>query len=180
MTTTVTHPTSSASSGTSPWVWAVIAVVLAAAVVALIVFIVRRRARLRADKNWRPGALAALDDARLAQQLMAGARPETDDAEHRAAVSLRVEQAAQALDRSSAAAPDDEARRETRAAADALRGTMFSLEADRLLRDGVHAPSAEQLAQADQARRSRAAELDSALSALAQRLGRSSADTKGT
>ena len=50
--------------------------------------------------------------------------------------------------------------------AEALRGLVFALEADRLLRDGAQAPGPEQLAQADATCRARVSDLDIALSRL--------------
>ena len=50
--------------------------------------------------------------------------------------------------------------------AEGLRGVMFTLEAENLLRTGPAAPTAEQLAEADVARRRRGAELDSSLTQL--------------
>ena len=64
------------------------------------------------------------------------------------------------------AAPDPAAGGSASTAAVALRGLAFSIEADRLLRNGAAAPTGVQLAQADEARRARDAELQGALARL--------------
>jgi hypothetical protein len=151
--------------------WIVLAVVLALAVVLLFVLLMRRRSRTRAESRWRPSARAALGTARLTQQLLAGTTPAEESAGHRAELGQRVQEAASDLDRAAATAPDDEGRNAASSSADALRAVNFALEAQSLLRDGARAPTGDELARADQARRARQAELDTALNRLATRVG---------
>ena len=89
-----------------------------------------------------------------------------DDAELRGAVAAQVERASTALEHAASTAPDPPAGSSAATAAAALRGLAFAIEADRLLRHGAGAPSGVQLAQADQARRDRDAELEAALARL--------------
>jgi hypothetical protein len=88
----------------------------------------------------------------------------------RGAVEVQVEKAATALERTAPGAPDPQAGGLATSAAESLRGLAFAIEADRLLRHGTSAPSGVQLAQADEARRARAAELNTALARLSSRI----------
>ena len=90
----------------------------------------------------------------------------SDDPELRGAVAVQVDRASTALERAGSAAPDPAAGGAATTAAGALRGLAFAIEADRLLRHGAGAPTGVQLAQADQARRDRDAELQGALARL--------------
>ena len=79
---------------------------------------------------------------------------------------MQAERAAVALEQAASTAPDAAAGGSATTAAGALRGLAFSIEADRLLRNGATAPTGVQLAQADEARRDRDAELQGALTRL--------------
>ena len=139
---------------------------LVAILVTLIVMVVRRHGQKEAELAWRGDTVGVLDGARLARDLLPASGSAIVDTGHWSSVRERVEQAAQSLDRAGAAAPSNEDASAARATAEALRGIVFALEADRLLRDGAQAPSPEQLGQADAACRARAADLDSALGRL--------------
>jgi len=119
-----------------------------------------------AQRKWRPVAAAALEQARLARDLALNAGSAPDTAERRAALQRQVDTAAGGLAAAASSAPDDAQRVAASSSAEALRGLIFAFEADRLLRDGVHAPTGEQLAQADQAIQDRRTQLDAALAAL--------------
>ena len=83
-------------------------------------------------------------------------------------VRAQGEDAARSLDRVAASAPDDQGRQATARVAESLRGVLFTLEAENLLRNGPTPPTAEQLAEADIARRHRSSDLDAALAQLDQ------------
>jgi len=161
-TVTVTHSTTTSST----WWWLALALVLAAILVTLIVMVVRRHGQKEAELAWRRDTIGVLDGARLARDLLPASGSAIVDTGHWRSVRERVELAAQGLDRAGAAAPSNEDASAARTTAEALRGVVFALEADRLLRDGAQAPSPEQLGQADAAYRARAAELDTALGRL--------------
>lgn len=163
-TTTTTVPATTKSSGT---VWGLIAlvVVLVLAIIVVIVLLVTRNRKAATDA-WRRRALPALSDARLAREALLSPSATAEDAELRGSVAVQVEKAATALDHAGSTAPDPAAGGSATTAAGALRGLAFAIEADRLLRHGAGAPTGEQLAQADQARRDRDAELQGALARL--------------
>src|SRR5271165_422044 len=148
-TTTTTTPTPTSSS--TPWGWIIAGIVLVAAAIVLIVVLVGSRSRRRAEQAWAESARPAADQAIVARNLLdePGAR---DDATRRQA-------------------PGDDARAGAASAAGALREAMFALESERLLRAGPNPPTGDQLAQADQARRTAFAHLDSSLAGLQARIG---------
>jgi hypothetical protein len=113
----------------------------------------------------------ALSDAQLARESLATGNAASEDPELRGAVAVQVERAAVALDGAARKAPDPDATSLATSAAGALRGLAFAIEADRLLRHGASAPTGAQLAQADQARRDRGTELNTALARLSARIG---------
>ena len=164
-TTTTTVPSSS-SSGSFPWGWLVLALVLVGAVIAVIAVFVTRRNRLQADRAWRHATVGALDGARLARDLLPGSGSDIPDPARWQEVRDRVDQAAASLEAAAAAAPAPEGADAARATSRALRNLVFALEADRLLRDGTRVPTPDQLAQADATSRARRAELDAGLSRL--------------
>ncbi len=92
--------------------------------------------------------------------------------ERREAVRTQIETAAQALDGLVTSASDDATRRAASSSAAALRGLMFASEADRLLRSREKSPTADELAQADEAQRDRVRELDTALDELTKQVER--------
>ena len=179
--TTTTHPatttTSSSTTTTTAPIgatktsgsvsWALIAVIVVVLLlIALVVVLMVARNRRSALDAWRRRALPALSDARLAREALLGPNAMSDDGELRGAVSVQAERAAVALDQAAATSPDPAAGGSATTAAGALRGLAFAVEADRLLRHGAAAPTGVQLAQADEARRDRDAELQGALARL--------------
>jgi hypothetical protein len=126
------------------------------------------RNRRRSRERWRNETANALDATHLAMNLLPTSGVNIPDIVHWQSVRDRVEQAARSLDHSAAIAPDDEGRDAARRAAEALRGLVFALEADRLLRDGAQPPTPEQLADADLTTRTRRTELQVALRRLEQ------------
>jgi len=163
-TTTTTVPATTTSSKT-PWGLIALIVVLVIAIVVVILLYVTRTRKSAADA-WRRRALPALSDAKLAREALLSPSAVADDAELRAAVAVQVERASTALEHAGSTAPDPAAGGSATTAAGALRGLAFAIEADRLLRHGAGAPSGAQLAQADQARRDRDAELQGAMARL--------------
>jgi hypothetical protein len=148
----------------------VVVIVLVVAIVAVILLLAARRRRATAQR-WRSAVVPALSDAQLARESLLSGNAVSDDPELRGAVAVQVERAAVELERNAAAAPDEQAADLATSAAAALRGLAFAIEADRLLRHGATAPSGIQLAQADEARRARASELNTALVRLSTRIG---------
>ena len=140
-------------------------VVLVLAIIGVILLLVSRNRKSALDA-WRRRALPALSDARLAREALLSPSAVSDDAELRGAVAVQVDRAATALDHAGSTSPDPAAGGSATTAAGALRGLAFAIEADRLLRHGAAAPTGVQLAQADEARRDRDAELQGALSRL--------------
>jgi hypothetical protein len=140
-------------------------VVLVLAIVGVILLYVTRNKKAAADA-WRRRALPALTDARLAREALLSPSATAADAELRGAVTVQVEKASTALEHAGSTAPDPAAGGSATTAGGALRGLAFAIEADRLLRHGAAAPTGTQLAQADQARRDRDAELQAALARL--------------
>ena len=161
-TTTTTVPNGKSTSNSIPWgLVALIVVVLL--LIGLVIALMVGRNRKSALDAWRRRALPALSDARLAREALLSPSAQSDDAELRGAVSVQAERAAVALEQAGSTAPDPAAGGSATTAAGALRGLAFSIEADRLLRNGAAAPTGVQLAQADEARRDRDAELQGAL-----------------
>jgi len=175
-TTTLPETTSSTTttsvtvvSSSNPWVPAGIAigVVVVAAAIGLFFFL-RARRRRQATERWVAAARPAVDQSIAARNVLGG-RPGATDPAQRDAIDAQAEQAASALDGLGLSAPDDETRAATVAAASGLRQLRFTLESERLLRAGTPAPTAAQLSQADEARRTAVAQLDGALASLQAR-----------
>jgi hypothetical protein len=145
-----------------------VVLVLAIGVVAVILASRKKRG---VESGWRRTVVPAVSDAGLARESLLSGNAQSDDPALRTAVEVQVEKAAVALERAVPTAPDPHAGALATNAATALRGLAFAIEADRLLRHGVAAPTGVQLAQADEARRARTTELDAALGALSTRIG---------
>jgi hypothetical protein len=167
--TTTTTPTATTSSKT-PWGLIALIVVLVVAI-GLVAILLSSRKRRGIESEWRRSVVPALSDAQLARASLLSGNAESDDPEVRGAVEVQVERAASALERTGPGAPDPQAAGLATSAAESLRGLAFAIEADRLLRHGTSAPSGVQLAQADEARRARAAELNTAFARLSSRIG---------
>jgi hypothetical protein len=160
-TTTTTGATKSSSS-TVLWIIGILAVLILIGIgVAAWVSANRRR---ESNEAWVPSARAALETASLARSLLI-TQPTGGDAQL-AQVRAQAEDAAQALDRVAANAPDEDRRQAASSVAEGLRGLVFSVEAEHLLRTSPTPPTDAQLAEADLARRRRTGELDAALAQL--------------
>jgi hypothetical protein len=131
----------------------------------LVVFLISRTRRQSRAASWARQATPAVTAAELARDLVLSQAP-TDDAERRASVSGQVDAAVTSLERAASSAPDEERAGVCRRCSESLRGLAFAVESDHLLRSGGEVPTGAQLAAADSARRSRAAELDAALGEL--------------
>jgi hypothetical protein len=171
-TTSTTTPKKTGSRGLSGTAVAliIVAVVVVLAVILLLVLLSRRK-RLQAAGAWRRSVLPAVSDAHLARDALLSANAMSDDPELRGSVEVQVDRAARALEQAAPSAPDEVTQNATSSVARSLRGLAFAVEADRLLRHGAGAPTGVQLAEADDARRSRLAELDGSLSRLSTQLG---------
>jgi hypothetical protein len=168
-TTTTTIAPATKTSTKVPWGLIVLAVVIVALIV-LVLVLMRRRSARQVATEWRRSVAPALDDARLARESLLSANAVSDDAELRTSVELQVDRASRALELAGRGAPDELSQGAATAVAASLRGLAFAVEADRLLRHGAAPPSGAQLAQADDAKRARLADLDTAVSRLAARL----------
>jgi cytochrome c1 len=115
--------------------------------------------------EWRRLVTPALTAAELARDLVQSQAP-TDGAERRASVNVQVDAAVRSLERAAASAPDETLAGVCARCAESLRGLAFAVEADHLMRSGGEHPTGAQLAAADAARRSRAAELETGLGEL--------------
>jgi hypothetical protein len=168
--TTTSHPTTttttiaSKTSSSKVWGWVLLAVVIALAAILVGLLIARTRRQGR-EVDWERSVRPAVTAAELARDLVLS-QSETDDAQRRANVAAQVDDAVDGLERAAAAAPDEAHRTLCMRCADSLRGLAFAVEADHLLRSGGAAPTGEQLASADSARRNRSAELTAALQDL--------------
>jgi hypothetical protein len=171
-TTTTTTPKKAGKGGLSS---TAVALIVVAAVVVLAVILVlvllRRRKRTLAQGAWRRSVLPSVADAHLSRDALLSGNAMSDDPELRGSVEVQVDRAARALEQAALTAPDQAAQSATNAVARSLRGLAFAVEADRLLRHGAGTPTGVQLAEADDARRSRLAEFDRALSRLSALLG---------
>lgn len=168
-TTSTTHPTTTtttatSSSSTSPWGWVLLGVVVLLAIL-LVLFLISRSRRQGRLTDWRRLVTPAITAAELARDLVQSQSP-TDDAERRASVNVQVDAAVTGLERAAASAPDERRASVCTRCAESLRGLAFAVEADHLMRSGGEHPTGAQLASADAARRSRAAELETALGEL--------------
>ncbi len=168
-TTTTTLATTPTKASQTPWLLIVLIVIVVVLIVVVLLLMRRRSARLAATQ-WRRSVSPALDDARLARESLLSANAVADDPQIRGSVEVQVDRASRALEQAAVGAPDEVSQNSTSAVAGSLRGLAFAIEADRLLRHGAGAPTGAQLAQADEAKRARLAELDSALSRLAARV----------
>jgi hypothetical protein len=169
-TTTTTVPRAATTSSSTPWGLIALVVVLVVAVV-VVALLLRSRKKKASEDRWRHVVVPALSDAQLARESLLSGNALSPDPETRAAVGVQAERAAVALDQAARTAPDPQAGEVATAAAGALRGLAFAVEADRLLRQGSAAPTGVQLAQADEARRARHTELNAALARLSARIG---------
>jgi ABC-type Na+ efflux pump permease subunit len=147
----------------------IVIVVLVVLIVAVALLLASRKKRA-VETDWRRAVVPAFSDAQLARDALLTGNAESADPEVRSAVSVQVDRAANALDRSVPSAPDEQAGAMATAVAAGVRNLAFAIEADRLLRHGTSAPTGMQLAQADEARRSRGAELDTAMARLSARI----------
>ncbi|HEY1987959.1 MAG TPA: hypothetical protein VGG43_00690 [Acidimicrobiales bacterium] len=148
----------------------IVAIVVVLAVILLLLLLSRRK-RIQTQSAWRRAVFPAVSDAHLARDALLSANAMSDDPELRGSVEVQVDRSARALEQAALTAPDEATQSATNSVARSLRGLAFAVEADRLLRHGAGAPTGTQLAEADDARRSRLAELDSSLAGLSARLG---------
>lgn len=165
-TTSTTVPGTTNSSSSTPWGWIIAGIILAAAIIIGVILLIQRNNRVRAQQAWRRDSESALDAALLALNLLPRSGQDIPDPAHWQAVRDQVEQAAQALERSSVSAPTEEGGRAATTTAETLRGLFFALDSDRLLRDGAVPPTTEQLVQADAVTRARRSDVDNTLAQL--------------
>jgi hypothetical protein len=145
----------------------IVALVLIAAALIAALIVARRRAGKNKDE-WSAAAFSTLRDAELTRDQLEGeARPgQGEDPVRRRAVGDNVDRVAGRLEQLAADAPNDDAKDRAGAVASSMRGFLYALESDELLRSAPQTPTPDQLAAADTARRTRAADLDRTLGAL--------------
>ena len=143
----------------------ILLVLAAAAITALIV--VRRNAK-RDTAEWTNSAASALRDADLTRDMLASeARPgQPEDAARVTAVRDTVDRVATTFEQLATNAPAEDMRSNAIAVATSLRGYFFALEAEQMLHNAPTPPTGEQLATADAAKRTRAADLDAAITSI--------------
>jgi Fibronectin type III domain len=163
-TSMATTTTAGKSSSSKTWIWVLIAVAVLALIGIIVATVMGSSKKRKADTAWLPSARAALETASLARSLVIS-QPTGGDGQL-PQVRAQAEDAARALDRVAQSAPDEQRRQAASSVAEGLRGVIFSLEAEHLLRTNATAPTDQQLAEADLARRRRAGELDAALTQL--------------
>jgi hypothetical protein len=146
----------------------ILVLVLAAAVITGIILWLLRRNRAGAVAAWRRDTAPMLDEAMMARALLPASGEEISDDAHWHGVREQVEQASATLEVAGAKAPDAATTSAMLDTAKALRGSLFALEAHRLLSDGIRPPTAEQLADADAVIRARTSDADAALARLGQ------------
>lgn len=161
---TTTTAAGKSSSNATTWAWVLGIIAVLALIGAGVAALMGGKRRKEAADTWLPQARAGLENASLARTMLL-AQPTGGD-EQASQVRAQGEDAARSLDRAAASAPDEQRRQAASSVAEGLRGVMFCLEAEHLLRSGTQAPTAAQLAEADVARRRRAGELDAALAQL--------------
>jgi hypothetical protein len=144
----------------------VIGIVVVAALVAGVLLLLARRRRAQAARAWRERSAPAVDVAGQAIGLLPMPGQPPLDAARWQSVRQTVDRAAEGLDRTASTAPTEEGVQAGRRAAEALRGLVFAVEADQLLRGGPTPPSPGQLADSDAVCRARRADAASALQAL--------------
>ncbi len=138
------------------------------AVALIIVLVFLKRSANQRKKEWNASATSALRDADLTRDMLAGeAEPgQPEDAARLTAVRSSVDRVATTFEQLAADAPSDGLRQRATSLASSLRGYLFALEAEQLLRRAPTPPSGEQLASADATKRARAADLDAAISGI--------------
>ena len=162
--TTTTAANKSSSSNSKVWAWVLGGIAVLALIAAGVAALVGSKKRREAGDVWVPQARAGLENASLARTMLLAQPTGGDDQVSQ--VRAQAEDAARAMDRTAASAPDEQRRQAASSVAEGLRGVIFCLEAEHLLRSGSTAPTAAQLAEADVARRRRAGELDASLAQL--------------
>jgi hypothetical protein len=161
--------TTTEAATSTPWGLIALIAVLVIAIVAVALLYWSRKKRA-VETEWRHAVIPALSDAQLARESLVSGTAASDDPEVRGAAAAQVEKAAVALEKAAGSAPGAQAASTATAAAGSLRGLAFAVEADRLLRNGSTPPTGLQLAQADEARRARTTELNTALARLSTRI----------
>lgn len=133
---------------------------------AVVVAADHRRNQRRALTAWRQRSGGLVDAAHVARTLLPATGEDEGEPEHWHQVRREAERVADLLLTASGEAPGRDTATAMQSTADALRGLTFAIEAERLLRDGSRAPTADQLAGAEAATRARSADLDRALQQL--------------
>lgn len=161
--TSVPVTSATPSSSSTPWGWLAVGIAAVAAVALLIAGLMGRSRRRTDATQWLSIARPARDDAVIARDLLVNVERAAPLAEP---VKRQVDAAAIEVDNAGRAAPDGDRRDAASSVAAALRGLLFAIEAEALLRTSASAPTAEQLSQADVTHRARTHDLDVALARL--------------
>ncbi len=156
---------SGSPTSSTPWGWIVVVILLVAVLVVALVLWHLSRSRRAALMAWRQSAGPPLQQAQLARELLIGDKADIEP-ERREDEWALIETAAQGLEGLVNSAPDAKSQQVAAKSAAALRGLMFADQADRLLRSREKYPTADELAQVDDAKRLRVQEFDFALEEL--------------
>jgi len=141
------------------------------AIITGLFLLLRARSRRQAQLAWSEQARPAYEQATLTRTLLLSGA--AHDPASRQSLSEQLERVTTGLQRVADSAPGEEAQRAATSVAEGLRGLAFAVEAERLMHESAYAPTGEQLAQADQGRRSQVTQLDGALSSLRDQIGAS-------
>jgi hypothetical protein len=145
------------------WVWVLGLLLLVAIGSGIYLLASRHSQNTNNEQAWRARLLPVRRDAGVTRDLLDAAASSTIDPARLASLHRQVDTTALALGDVAASAPDDGSRSRVAATAEALRGYMFALEAEQLLRSGPNAPTADALERADTTRRDHASALAEAL-----------------
>jgi hypothetical protein len=148
------------------WVWVLGLLVLVALGAGIYVLASRHSEKAGSEQAWHARLVPVRRDAGVTRDLLDATAGTTIDAARLASLRRQVDTTSLALGDLTTGAPDDIARSTVAGAAEALRGYMFAIEADQLLRNGPSAPNADALERADTTRRGHATALTDALARL--------------
>lgn len=157
-------PVSSTSDSGSSTGWWVLGIVLLAAVIGAIVWVVLVRKRKWAA--WRSAAAAVARQTHVVTELLPVPPQGDPDADHWPQVREQAEHNAQDLESVAASAPSDDATRVTQGVAQALREEVSAVEALRLLETSATAPTRPQISAAEDATRRARIDLDASQARL--------------
>ncbi len=149
--------------GADGWRWLLLVLVVIALIAGIAAIVSNRKGKAEAASSWEQRSSGLVDSASLVRDLMVdGAR----DPQQQSQITARVQDVAANADVAASTTSDPAARNAAMDVAASLREFAFANEAQDLLRKAETPPTAEQLTRADETRRARLADLDSAIERL--------------